>query len=197
MTNKKNIYEFKKSLNVGNMGEEKIKDFLLSLNHVDKIESVQNIKKYQDEDIDFIITFKNNEKCTVEVKTDTYKSGNLYYETVSCVEKNTLGCLEKTKADYIFYYFCEYDRLYILKTKPFRQWVKNEILKFNENPNESVLNKKEVFNKVTFGYKKGLYTSEGYTIPLNYIEKTLLNTKIYKRFDALSSKITTKTAWLF
>ena len=120
MTNKKNIYEFKKSLNVGNAGEEKIKQFLLSLSNIESVKSVQNIKKYQDEDIDFIVTFKNKKQYTVEVKTDTYTSGNLYYETVSCAEKNTLGCLEKTKADFIFYYFAKYDRLYILKTNSFR-----------------------------------------------------------------------------
>lgn len=189
MSNNKNIYEFKKSLNVGNEGEEKVKNFLLSLEHVKKVQSVQNIKKYQNDDIDFIVTFINNEESTVEVKTDTYKSGNLYYETKSCVEKNTLGCFEKTKADYIFYYFCKYDRLYILKTEPFRKWVKNEIFKFNNNPEKSVLSKKEVFNKITFGSNDGIYTSEGYTIPLNYIETQLLNTKIYKRFDSLTTKI--------
>lgn len=197
MTNKnskKNIYEFNKSLNVGNEGEEKIKDFILSLDHVESVESVQNIKEYQEYDIDFIVTFKNKMKYTIEVKTDTYKSGNLYYETKSCVERNTIGCLEKTKADYIFYYFSKYDRLYILKTKYFRNWVKNEISKFCKNPKTSVLSKKNVFNKITFGSKKGIYTSEGYTIPLNYIEKELLNTKIYKRFDGLSSGLKTQTA---
>lgn len=194
MTNKKNIYDFRKSLDVGNEGESKIKSFILSLDHVESIESVQNIKQYQEDDIDFIVTFKNKQKCTIEVKTDTYKSGNLYYETKSCVERNTLGCLEKTKADYIFYYFSKYDRLYILKTNPFRNWVKNEISKFSKNPSTSLLNKKEVFNRITFGSQKGLYTSEGYTIPLNYIEKELLNTKVYKRLDGLSGKITKKTA---
>lgn len=194
MNNKKNIYDFNKSLTVGNEGETKIKNFILSLDHVESIESVQNIKKYQEEDIDFIVTFKNKSKFTIEVKTDTYKSGNLYYETKSCVERNTLGCLEKTKADYIFYYFSKYDRLYILKTNPFRNWVKNEILKFSKNPSKSVLNKKEVFNRITFGSNKGLYTSEGYTIPLSYIEKELFNTKVYKRFDGLSEKIKLQTA---
>lgn len=191
---KKNIYEFNNSLIVGNEGEKKVKDFLLSLDHIEKVKSVQNIKKYQLEDIDFVITFKNKNICTIEVKTDTYKSGNLYYETKSCVEKNTIGCLEKTKADYIFYYFSKYDRLYILKTNPFRNWVKNEILKFSKNPSNSVLKKKEVFNKVTFNSNNELYTSEGYIIPLRYIEKELCDRKIYKRFDGLSKKINLKSA---
>lgn len=185
-TNKK-IYKFENSLNVGNEGEDKVKSFLLSLDNVEKVESVQEIKKYQEEDIDFIVHFKNNNKVTIEVKTDTYTSGNLYYETKSCIEKNTIGCLEKTKADYIFYYFNKYDRLYILKTNLFRKWVQNEIKKFTDNPNNSKLNKKQVFNRrYSKDNNNALYTSEGYTIPLVYLEEALKNTKIYKRFDSLS-----------
>ena len=190
----RNIYEFENSLNIGNEGEAKIKDFLLSLDNVYRVQSVQNIKKYQNDDIDFIVTLKGNKTYTVEVKTDTYKSGNLYYETKSCIETNTLGCLEKTKADFIFYYFNKFDRLYILKTNLFRKWVQQEIYKFTLNPEISKLRKKEVFNKRASGNEDDLYTSEGYTIPLYYLEGQLLNTKIYKRFDSLSKKIIAQTA---
>lgn len=192
--NNKKIYKFENSLNVGYEGEEKVKNFLLSLNNVSNITSVQNIKKYQDDDIDFIVEFTNKTSATIEVKTDTYKSGNLYYETKSCVEKNTIGCLEKTKADYIFYYFNKYDRLYILKTNLFRKWVREEIKNFNLNPSNSKLNKKQVFNKRYSDNSNDLYTSEGYTIPLHYLEEKLLKTKVYKRFDSLSKKINNKVA---
>lgn len=195
MVNNKKIYKFENSLNVGYEGEEKVKNFLLSLDNVESIESVQDIKKYQDDDIDFIVKFINKQFATIEVKTDTYKSGNLYYETKSCIEKNTLGCLEKTKADYIFYYFLKYDRLYILKTNLFREWVQEEIKNFNLNPSNSKLNKKEVLNKrYSYDNDNSLYTSEGYTIPLSYLEEKLMNTKIYKRFDALSKKIKNNVA---
>ena len=193
-TKEKNIYEFKNSLNIGNEGEAKVKIFLLSLNNVSSVQSVQNIKKYQDDDIDFIVTLKDFRKFTIEVKTDTYKSGNLYYETKSCIEMNTPGCLEKTKADFIFYYFNKFDRLYILKTNLFRKWVQQEIHKFNLNPKNSKLNKKEVFNKRANSGPNSIYTSEGYTIPLHYLEKQLFNTKIYKRFDFLSKKIIAQIA---
>lgn len=192
--NNKKIYKFENSLNVGYEGEEKVKIFLLSLDNVSNIISVQNIKKYQDDDIDFIVEFTNKKSATIEVKTDTYKSGNLYYETKSCVEKNTIGCLEKTKADYIFYYFNKYDRLYILKTNLFRKWVREEIKNFNLNPSNSKLNKKQVFNKRYSDNSNDLYTSEGYTIPLHYLEEKLLKTKVYKRFDSLSKKTNKKVA---
>ena len=98
----KKIYEFKKSLDIGELGEDIIEKYLKSLNNVKKIESVKEIKKYQEEDIDFLVYLNEGKKVSIEVKCDSYKSGNLYYETKSCVEFNTIGCLEKTKADYIF-----------------------------------------------------------------------------------------------
>lgn len=176
----KKIYEFKKSLNVGEIGEDIVEKYLGSLSNVKRIQSVKNDKKYQQDDIDFIVYFDKGKKASIEVKCDSYKSGNLYYETKSCVEFNTLGCLEKTKADYIFYYFLNLNVLYIFKTNKFREWVRSEIKKYNLSPASSRIKHKEVYNKAYD--KKSLYTSQGYTIPLNYIENELKDTKIYKKY---------------
>jgi hypothetical protein len=190
MYKNRNIYEFKKSLVVGDEGEIKMKEFLSTLENIEDIKSVQGIKKYQEEDIDFLVKFKNsNNIASIEVKTDTYTSGNLYYETISCIETNTLGCLEKTKADFIFYYFNKFDRLYIFKTNLFREWANKEIDLFNKNPKQSKLSKKQVLNKRGWGENKGVYTSEGYTIPLKYLEEKLANTKIFKRYDSINNYI--------
>lgn len=176
----KKIYEFKKSLDIGELGEDIIEKYLKSLNNVKKIESVKEIKKYQEEDIDFLVYLNEGKKVSIEVKCDSYKSGNLYYETKSCVEFNTIGCLEKTKADYIFYYFLNLNVLYIFKTEKFRAWVRKEIKQYNKNPKLSKIQKKEVFNKAF--NKKDLYTSQGYTIPLAHIESELKDTNIYKKY---------------
>ena len=180
----KKVYEFKKSLNVGELGEDIVEKYLNSLNNVREVKSVKNIKKYQNDDIDFLVYLNNGKKLSIEVKCDSYKSGNLYYETKSCVELNTPGCLEKTKADYIFYYFLNLKTLYIFKTNKFREWVRSEIKKHNINPQSNIIRKKEVFNK--FFNKKSnsedIFTSLGYTIPLNYIESRLNNTNIYKKY---------------
>ena len=125
------IYEFKKSLDIGELGENIVEKYLNSLNNVKKIESVKEIKKYQEEDIDFLVYLNEGKKVSIEVKCDSYKSGNLYYETKSCVEFDTIGCLEKTKADYIFYYFLNLNVLYIFKTKKFRSWVRKEIKQYS------------------------------------------------------------------
>lgn len=174
------IYEFQKSLDIGELGEDIIEKYLNSLDNVIKIKSVKNIKKYQLADIDFLVYLKEGKEVSIEVKCDSYKSGNLYYETKSCVEFDTIGCLEKTKADYIFYYFLNLKVLYIFKTKKFRKWVQKEIKLHNKYPNLSKIEKKEVLNKAF--NKKDLYTSQGYTIPLKYIENELKDTKIYKKY---------------
>lgn len=176
----KKIYEFNKSLNVGELGEDIVEKYLNSLDNVKKISCVKDIKKYQEDDIDFIVHLSNGKKTSIEVKADSYKSGNLYYETKSCVEYNTLGCLEKTKADYLFYYFINLNVLYIFKTKQFRKWVRKEIEMFNLKPSSSKLKKKSVLNK-TFN-DVDVYTSEGYTIPLKYIENELKDTNTYKKY---------------
>lgn len=176
----KKIYEFKESLNIGEQGENIVEEYLNKLENVKKIKSVKDIKEYQEEDIDFLVYLDKGKKVSIEVKCDSYKSGNLYYETKSCIEFNTLGCLEKTKADYIFYYFLNLNVLYIFKTKKFRSWVHKEINKYYKNPELSKIKKKEVFNK-TFN-KKDLYTSQGYTIPLVHIENELKDTNTYKKY---------------
>lgn len=180
----KRIYEFEKSLNVGELGENIIEKYLNGLKNVKEIKSVKNIKKYQKDDIDFLVRLNTGKEVSVEVKCDSYKSGNLYYEEKSCVELNTLGCLEKTKADYIFYYFLNLNVLYIFKTNKFRKWVRNEIKKYNTNPESSIIRKKEVFNRFfnKNSNKNDIYTSLGYTIPLKYIESKLNNTNIYKKY---------------
>ena len=60
---------------------------------------------------------KNGNVITVEAKADKVISSNIFFETISNKEKNTLGCMLKTEADYIFYYFIAFKELYILKRK--------------------------------------------------------------------------------
>lgn len=193
------IYEFKKSLNAGQMGEYLVEQYLKELNNVQKVVSVQNNIKYQKEDIDFLVYLKNGKKVSVEVKCDSYKSGNLYYETKSCVELNTPGCFEKTKADYIFYYFIKLNTLYILKTQEFKTWVNKEIEMYNKSINYNVICKKTVFNKISgtkgeyfrqklneLNLNQDITTSEGFTIPLEYMEARLGKTNTYKKINNFS-----------
>lgn len=161
------IHEFKKSLQVGLKGEQDIIEFLKLNKNIKSIENVTLNEIYMKKDIDFIIFFKDK-KYTIEIKTDTYDSGNLYYETISCIETKTLGCFEKTEADYIFYYFIKTKELYILDTKQYRKWFTLNINSF----------KKKTIKNISKNNNKVIH-SQGYVIKKTFLENTF---KYYKKY---------------
>ena len=94
------IHEFHKSLKVGEEGEEHILEYLRRSDTVTNIIDVRDSAPYQKMDVDFLVTLTDGKEYKVEVKTDTYLSGNIYYETLSSLEHDSIGCFEKTKADF-------------------------------------------------------------------------------------------------
>ena len=63
--------------------------------HKDKIagfSDVRDDKKYQEDDIDFIVYRKDGSSFTVEAKADTYKTGNVFLETA--VNSFAIGVLQ-------------------------------------------------------------------------------------------------------
>ena len=117
--------KFQKDLNTGSIGEDIIFDFLQTRKMTKYVLDVRNDKFFQDIDIDFIQETINNNIIKIEVKTDTmaHRTGNLAYEHTSNKYYNTIGCFEKTKSDYIFYYLTETNELYILSTIKLRNYV--------------------------------------------------------------------------
>lgn len=168
------IHEFNKSINeVGKVGEGIILNYLKSNPNIEQVQEVQDEKYYQELDIDFLAKTHCGSEHSIEVKTDTYLSGNLFYETMSCIETGSKGCMDKTKADYLFYYFIKSNELYMIKVKEFREWFYD---------NKSRFSQKKIKNKRHNG---GIYTSEGYTIPKAVIEKEFLG---YKKIIIEKSK---------
>lgn len=155
------VHQWRKSLQVGKDGEKKIVDILGDIEGVYDIIDVSDDKQYQEEDIDYIVVMNNGTEKKVEVKTDTYDSGNLFYETMSCIETNSIGCLEKTGADIIVYYFIKTGEIYFLPTKPFRKWVHREKDNF------------QIRNLKNGRYNGSTYTSRGLLIPKRYLESGL------------------------
>lgn len=105
----------------------------------------------------------NGSRIKLEIKTDSYTSGNLFFETLSNIEYNVLGCMLKTKADLILYYFMKYNKLYILKRERFVEWAVQGI-------------EKGKYKRKTFANKRRNKTlppthTEGYPIPLKEIER--------------------------
>ena len=154
----KDIYDFSGRDKLGKIGEAVCQEYLKTWSCVKNIENVRNNKDYQKKDIDIVMTLKDEQVVTVEVKTDSYISGNMFYETISDDVKNEVGCFEKTEADFIFYYFInpQYRKAYVFNTEYLRDWV-------HKHKDEFTL--KRVFN-----YS---YCSWGYAFPLDRLEKDL------------------------
>lgn len=112
---------FKNDLERGKVGEEIVKSFLGDLDWVTDLNDVRDDKEYQKQDIDFVV----KTSYSIEVKTDSlaHITGNLAYEYISNKNYNSVGCFEKTKSDYIYYYLTESKELYIIDTIMLQQYV--------------------------------------------------------------------------
>lgn len=157
------VHDFKQSLVLGEQGEGIILDWFKNRNKTSEVLDVRGNPKYRADDIDFIIKDKNGSSRSIEVKTDSYKSGNFFYETVSAVETQSLGCMYKSKADYLVYYFINENKFYVIDFEEFNNWMskliaeRNPYAKFKQFKNNR--------------YDNSKYTSQGYTIPIVYVKE--------------------------
>lgn len=159
------VHNFNKSISVGDYGEQIIKSYFETNPNIVDVIDVSKDKTYQDKDIDFIVKLKSGENISVELKTDTYDTGNIFYEAISNQEYNVLGCMIKSKAKCLFYYFIKTKELYIIDFKEYKKWVnknnarfaKKRIKNINRCGNEithsvGLLIPKRVFEKEMVGY---------------------------------------------
>ena len=157
------IHNFNKSINIGDYGEQIIKSYLEVNPNVLSVTDVSKDKKYQDKDIDFIVRLKNGEDISIELKTDTYDTGNIFYEAISNKEYNVLGCMIKSKAKCLLYYFIKTKELYIIDFKEYKKWV---------NKNNERFAKKTIKNVNKRG--NGITHSIGLLIPKKIFEKEMI-----------------------
>ena len=116
------LYNFKDSKEVGELGEQTVKNYLLSKPNIEEIVDVTKNRNYWEKDIDFIVRFIDGKEIVIEIKTDTYTTNNMFFETISSIEAQTPGCMYKTKAKYLFYYFINAGELYVIEVEPYREW---------------------------------------------------------------------------
>ena len=116
---------FRKDNKFGEIGENKISKYILSLPITMGIVDVSKDECFQQFDIDFLQITTDGDINKIEVKTDKIadKTGNMVYEKYSNKQYFTKGCFEKTKADYIFYYLININVIYIFNTQELIQWV--------------------------------------------------------------------------
>lgn len=156
----------KDSMVIGEQGEDAVIKFLLSKKYVRNFRDVRNDRIYWEKDVDYYVIFADDSEHAIEVKTDTYFwSGNIFYEDISCIEKNTPGCFQKTKARWIFYYFIGDGTLYIIHVKKFRTWYEKNMHRFST---KTVKN--EILDKNGNHIGK-FFHSSGHLIPRAEIEK--------------------------
>lgn len=173
--------QFNISLEIGYLGEDRFKEFVKRNPWID-LEDVSELSFYQNKDIDFIITNNlNGRKATIEIKTDTFTTGNFFIEETTHEQYNTPGWLYKSEADILIYYFIngttEEQNVYFLNLNNLRMWVdKNK-------DNTDLLTPKKVFG----GYdpKNNKKTVRGWTLPVKKISQTgaLLLADIWDTFD--------------
>lgn len=110
---------------IGNKGENTIFNFLSTHPSTITIIDVSKDKWFQQLDIDFLQITTDGDINKIEVKTDKVadRTGNMIYEVYSDSRCYSMGCFEKTKADYIFYYLINTNILYIFNTLELRDWV--------------------------------------------------------------------------
>jgi len=160
-------YNFKDQANSAKKGIDISCDYLKSLSCHVEIINVENNPEYQDKDIDLIWKYENSEKrlckCAIEVKTDSYTTGNFWLETVSNDAKNTQGCFLKSSADYFFYYFEKIDILYIIPLKSAKEWLRLNLNRFRES-RTSTKDKKTGTH---------LYHTIGRIVPIEILRKEL------------------------
>lgn len=160
------IHNFASSVKIGEAGEAIIYNYLSEMEDIVEIKDVRKDKLYQKKDIDYILVMKDGKERTVELKTDTYVSPNIFFETMSANETGSVGCMYKTEAQWLLYYFIKTGELYVLKMPEYREWVDEHIHQFQ---------KRKIGN---YTRSKGkTYTSEGRLVPKEMLEKEFKNFK--------------------
>ncbi|MED4841553.1 hypothetical protein P9695_14870 [Weizmannia sp. CD-2023] len=148
-----NAYLFNDVLTVGKQATADVTHYLEQEKGY-KVENVEDMPEYQKKDID-LIAHTSAGTMTIEVKGDRYfKTGNYFIETVSNRNKETLGCILYSEADFLFYYFVEPKELHIIDMKKLQHWFKKNSHRFQE---------RYVRTKGSDG--KIIYSSEGKLVP--------------------------------
>ncbi len=163
-----NIANYATDAHKGKSGEDEFKLYLKRIldRYGYKLIDVTGLKEYHETDIDFLMEIKNR-KIAVELKTDYYENPrNLFYEDISSLEKNSLGCFNKTKANVLIYFFKHSKDIYIFyNMNKFKDYYEENYSKFS---------RKEVTNN---RYDGSRYTCVGRTIPLKIIERDMREQK--------------------
>lgn len=150
-------YSMNEGLQVANQATTVIEAWLRSLPTTLRVENVEADPKFQQIDVDLILTTTKN-SYRLEIKADRWhKTGNFFFETYSNREKGTPGCFIYTQADWLLYYFVSPRTLYLLPMPLTREWFLANIDGFRE---------RSTTTQVRGG---GYYTTVGRLVPIQTV----------------------------
>ena len=86
---------------------------------------VRHDSLFQDKDIDFVLLTVKHEIINIEAKIDFFSTNNFFFEVKSNKMYNTKGCMLKTESDYIWYYYINQSKLYVIPTIALKQFIKD------------------------------------------------------------------------
>ena len=177
-------HKFEKSNKFGKLGEAIVMSYLSS-GMIPAIESVRDVSKnssYRAIDVDAIVRLRNKKGAVgdwlCEIKADTYKD-NIFYETVSDIQKGTLGCMLVTKCNFLCYYYINLDMMYVISMRKYREWV-------DSVKHKPWVKTKTVHNVDDDGHE---YWSEGYAIPRYRLEQAVEKGKYLHRIERVRQSI--------
>ncbi len=148
VTGSERAYDWNRSEDFGRTGVSLTFDLLLALKgqsswyHTLSVLDVTDSEDFQKLGIDLVWLVKAvtcSCAITIEVKADRHiKSGNLFFETLSDVERNTPGAFLATTAEWYFYTFPTIDTVYCLPLLDTREWFINQMENFELRTVKSV-----------------------------------------------------------
>jgi len=162
----------------------RVEEFLRSCVKVINVENVENVREYQNQDIDLLCTLEARSGraiVSIEIKGDTkaHQTGNFFFETISNASLKTQGCFLKSQADLLFYYLMEKDCLYIFPTKKVQYWfVMTQEQLSAESPEqyEKIFQLKKTHTvNAAGGYQ---HTTIGRCVSIEYTKNSLSESKI-------------------
>lgn len=118
-------HKFEADNSAGKRGEKLFKEFLEKSGK--QCKDVSDDPKYQKDDIDFIVEGKSGNELSFEVKNDSKiaYTGNIFYESISNVDYGTVGCFEKTKADFIVICSEPENKFYLIRSNILKDYVRD------------------------------------------------------------------------
>lgn len=145
---------FEQSLKEGESGEHVVWNVLQKSSRVRSIVDVRQDKSFQAQDIDFLIENTDRQFTPIEVKTDfkAHETGNIIYEAST---SGHLGCFEKTKAKYVYYYIPAEKVIHMIDVVALRTYihkVRPEERKMGDNATGFLLPIKDLINAKVIKY---------------------------------------------